>query len=168
MTERWLPVPGYEGYYEVSDRGSVRSVDRVTTHGRRRKSQPIRGNYAKGYLLVQLNKDGEVRMAGVHTLVAAAFIGPRPDGLHVCHNDGQRDNNVLSNLRYGTPESNQADRKLHGTGCEGERNPIAKLTDEAVREIRLSAERGTVLARRFGVSRHAVHLARARKSWRHL
>lgn len=68
-----------------------------------------------------IRKDGhvEVRIAGktvaVHVLVAAAFHGPRPEGLEVCHNDGNPQNNVASNLRYDTMSGNMLDRVKHGT-----------------------------------------------------
>jgi hypothetical protein len=64
------------------------------------------------------------------------FEGPCPEGLEVCHGDGNKGNNVLSNLRYGTRLENAMDRALHGTDPKGERNPSAKLNEEAVADIR--------------------------------
>jgi hypothetical protein len=67
-----------------------------------------------GHLGVTLKrKDQEITMA-VHRLVMLAFVGPCPDGLNVCHNDGVATNNVLGNLRYDTPSSNSQDRVRHG------------------------------------------------------
>lgn len=69
----------------------------------------------RGYLRVSLQLDGRTYSRTVHALVAEAFLGARPPGAQVCHNDGNPANNVLANLRYDTPAGNAADRKLHGT-----------------------------------------------------
>jgi hypothetical protein len=111
---------GFEGYYEISDHGHVRSVERdlVYTNGYRR-TQPsslIRGFQRKsGHIAVTLWREGKPTNRLVHQLVAEAFIGPRPFGMHVCHNDGIPDNNHVSNLRIDTPAANAADKVIHGT-----------------------------------------------------
>lgn len=114
---RWKPVYGYEGFYEVSDQGRVRSVDRIDRRGVFRKgvekAQPA--NVQTGYKMVSLWKDGVEKQRTVHSVVIEAFEGPRPEGAQVCHNDGTRDNNALENLRYDTPSGNVKDRRLHGT-----------------------------------------------------
>lgn len=119
--ERWLPIPGHEGWYEVSDFGRVRSVPRtrirkngspMTLQGCVLKPTPD----DKGYGYVQLSyADGSRSHRPVHQLVLAAFVGPVPSGEEVRHLDGQAGNNHLSNLTYGTPLENAADMKRHGT-----------------------------------------------------
>ena len=117
--ERWLPVPGYEGYYEVSDHGNVRSVDRMVPRGdhmltrRGRVLAPVDNGH--GYPRVQLGRYGKYDFQQVHRLVLQAFVGPCPDGMEACHNDGDRSDARLSNLRWDTRSSNQFDRRLHGT-----------------------------------------------------
>jgi hypothetical protein len=107
MSERWLPVPGWSSY-EVSDLGSVR---RHAGGG-----QPLKPHFdGQRYLAVCLSEAGIRTTKRIHCLVAAAFIGPRPDGLEVRHFDGDSFNNSASNLRYGTRAENQADRSRHGT-----------------------------------------------------
>src|SRR3546814_4878852 len=78
------------------------------------------------------------RCAYVHDLVTEAFIGPKPRGLEVCHNNGTRNDNRLVNLRYDTRSANAMDRHLHGTlpNIRGEECLSAKLTEEDVRWIR--------------------------------
>lgn len=119
--EEWRPVVGYEGYYEVSDQGRVRSIDRVVTRrdGRSRKAvgKVLRpGRFSKTeHLNVHLCRHGVSRTCAVHRLVMAAFIGPCPDGMNVCHNNGVADDNRLENLRYDTSSANNLDTVRHGT-----------------------------------------------------
>ena len=110
--ERWLPVPGYEGLYLVSDWGRVRSLPRATTSGRILKLQPAN---KLGHLSVALSRQGVVRRHLVHRLVMEAFVGPCPEGQQVRHWDGNPANNKLSNLLYGTPSEDGYDRVRHGT-----------------------------------------------------
>ncbi len=121
----WLPIPGYEGLYEVSDDGQVRSIGR---RGKTLSAYPVRG-----YMKVHLSKDGVARQRGVHQLVMLAFEGPTPGGMEVCHNDGNRANNSRSNLRYGTPSDNGYDRVKHGTCGQSRKTqcPAGHKYDEA-------------------------------------
>ena len=84
--EKWLPVPGYASY-EVSDHGRVRSLDRPGHPGRVRRPGP------GTYLTVSLSVDGKLRTRYIHELVAAAFLGPRPDRMDVCHGPGGKHDN---------------------------------------------------------------------------
>jgi len=130
--EIWKDVVGYEGLYEVSDIGNVRGVPGK----KNKKCGTKKPKLVKGYLLVRLWRFGTHEDIGVHTLVAKAYIGDRPDGMFCCHNDGDRMNNHFLNLRWDTPKSNSADRVIHGTHIGGERNGRAVLTEKAVREIK--------------------------------
>lgn len=126
-TEKWLPVVGYEGVYDVSDLGRVRSLDRTDSRGHR-----IRGRLLKlvskaetgpdSRQTVSIHWGGVQRTRLVHHLVLEAFIGPRPDGMEACHGDGDARNNAVSNLRWGTHQSNEADKLAHGT------HPKANIT----------------------------------------
>ena len=118
--ELWMPVAGYEGLYSVSNLGRVRSEDREVAcrdGGVRRQRAFIRkvGLNDDGYLVLNLSKDAKKRKHRVHVLVAAAFIGPRPEGMEVAHNDGSRAVSRLDNLRYDTHTGNMRDRVAHGT-----------------------------------------------------
>lgn len=118
--EEWRPVLGAEGMYEVSDHGRVRSLDRVIM---RSNARPLRcpGMVLtswlndNGYPTVSATVDGKNRPTAVHGLVAAAFLGPRPPGMEVCHGDGVKTNSHVSNLRYGTRSDNIRDSIRHGT-----------------------------------------------------
>lgn len=119
--ENFKPVPGYEGYYEVSDHGTVRSVQRVVMRSNG-APQTVRARVLKAYpgktdyLSTSLSKNGRVKSWNIHTLVMRAFVGPLPDGMEVRHLDGNAQNNHLSNLRYGTHAENVQDMLRHGTG----------------------------------------------------
>lgn len=118
--EEWRPVVGYEGLYEVSSHGEVRSVDRVIQgpHGPARLRGKIRrqGLGRGGYKHVGVSKDGVARTIKVHTLVLEAFHGPRPFEDALCrHLDGDCQNNHVSNLQWGTAKENLEDSIRHGT-----------------------------------------------------
>jgi hypothetical protein len=104
----------------------------------------------------------------IHRLVLEAFVGPCPNGFEACHNDGDRQNNRLENLRWDTRSGNHSDKEQHGTMLRGARHPNAKITWEIVSEIRrrsLNGESLLRLAREFGISRSNVGLIAARKTW---
>lgn len=120
ISEKWKPVIGFEGRYEVSDLGNVRSVDRSWVQQARgggfylhcKKGQMLRpGVASNGYLTVML---GRHNSRTVHSLVAEAFIGPCPIGQEVMHADDNRQNPKLSNLSYGTRQQNVADMDAKG------------------------------------------------------
>lgn len=119
INESWKSIPGYDGYYLVSDSGRVRSIDRVinTAQGKRKCRGKIMSPVPDklGRPVVNLCKDGSPKQWKVHRLVAAVFIGPCPDGMEVCHGDGNNKNNHVSNLRYDTHNANYQDMIDHGT-----------------------------------------------------
>ena len=152
--ESWRPVPGYEGRYEVSDQGRVRS------HA---SGSPVLlkpGRASNGYYTVALRRRepgqplSTSRSWPVQHLVAAAFIGPRPPGALVLHRDGTRDNNRLDNLRYGTGADNAADVLRHGG---------RKWTEAQIRELKARLKAGEPplkLAAEYGMHHPQVYLIR--------
>lgn len=144
--EMWSSIAGYEGLYEVSSHGRVRSLDRIVTrkHGGRVVEQPLKGvvlttvyNVESGYGYVNLCKSGRCISTSVHSLVADAFLPPPlPGQTQVCHEDGDVTNAHHANLRRDTPVGNARDRYKHGTDARGENNPRATLTEDRVREVK--------------------------------
>ena len=114
--EIWKPVVGYEGYYEVSDRGAVRSLDRTDSLGRSRRGKPMKPKTTRqGYRSVGLKRPGEpTRFVQVHRMVLEAFVGPAPDGMMACHWDDVPGNNYLYNLRWDTASANYYDAVRNG------------------------------------------------------
>lgn len=136
MSDRWKPVVGFEGWYEVSEAGRVRSVDRVV-NGKRYRSRLLAHHLAKnGYVLVDLYQGGKRTTRTVHSLVAEAFIGPYPDGKEVCHGPGGRRDNRVGNLRYDTRQGNFADKKRDNTEQVGQRHWNCKVSNRQVLRIR--------------------------------
>jgi hypothetical protein len=174
-TEQWRPVVGFETHYEVSDAGSVRSLDRTFTDSIRR-TYAKKGQLLKpsphpdyGHLTVMLYHDGIGAKCRVHHLVLAAFVGPCPTGLEGCHNDGNPSNNSVGNLRWDTRQSNIDDREQHGRTSRGEDHPGNKLTKERVLELRAKLDSGLhttrELAKEYGLSKGTLHNIKTRKRW---
>lgn len=123
--EEWRPVVGYEGLYEVSDLGRVKSLPRMTpTRWGTSRFHPggllsVRSSPTTGYVRTTLvdARRGMKRYANVHSLVLEAFVGPRPNGMECCHRDGDRGNAALSNLRWDTRSANTKDAVAHGTNA---------------------------------------------------
>lgn len=121
MATQWKAIPGYEGSYEVSDDGQVRSVDRYVRNGRgqgylRFHRSRIRSLYSdkSGYIRVTLKRDGVARTHLVHHLVLEAFVGPKPVGKECRHLNGNPVDNRLENLVWGTSAENKFDTVSHG------------------------------------------------------
>ena len=162
--EEWKDVPGFDGRYQVSDLGRVRSVDRPVrcTSCRGEEVRIARGRVLRpcsvptGHLRVPL---GRGALRSVHALVAEAFIGPRPPGCDVAHLDGNPRNNVPSNLGYATRTENNRHVALHGR---------RHFTVEQIQYMRrLAGERGATtelraaLAAEFGTNkRHIAKILR--------
>lgn len=111
----WIPLPGYEGIYEVSEVG-VRSVPRVDSIGRQRRGRVL-SPYVRPdgrRVLTLYGKEGVKKMYE-HQAVALAFMGSPPPGTEVCHWDGDNGNNHPENLFYGTSSQNKLDAVRHGT-----------------------------------------------------
>lgn len=120
LDETWLPVVGFEGLYEVSDHGHVRSVDRVIHYsdGRTRHypSQPMALMTRKnsGHIVVTLSRDGKSRGYLVHQLVLRSFVGECPEGQESLHDNDIPSDNRLTNLSYGTRSKNTLDQVRNG------------------------------------------------------
>lgn len=124
MTEVWKDIPDYEGLYQASNLGRIRSLPRVSRFIGRwgtevERDVPGKVLVAKvkpsGHLFVTLCKKGKTRNWHVHTLVLTAFVGARPDNMECLHQDGDPTNNRVENLRWGTNSQNRLDSVRHGT-----------------------------------------------------
>lgn len=154
--ERWLPVVGYEGLYEVSDLGRVRSMARPGTRG-----GVLRGNPGKyGHQTVCLSRGGDLAYLQVHRLVLEAFWGPCPVGHETRHLDGDATNNQLHNLRWGTPLENAEDRQQHGTqrrGSETNNTPYCRGDVDRVLDLRHFGATYNEIAGWLGMSPSSAH-----------
>ena len=176
MKEIWKPVVEWEGLYEVSNLGRVRSLQRETTH-KNGTVQPIPQKMMKlsvatnGYIRISFNKPGAVKNVMVHILVINAFVGPCPKGQEVGHLDGNRKNNNLENLRYMSKQCNAAFCIEHGTDPVGSRNPNSKLTDTDVRFIKTLIRDGfrpRHIAKIYGVTASNIGHIKSGRQWGHI
>lgn len=121
MTEEiWKPVLGYEGTYEVSDFGRVRSVPRTTSNNRSLAGRVLKvRRLPTGRPRVSLSLCGSSIDAYPYRLVLESFVGPCPQGMEALHWDDDFDNNALSNLRWGTRTDNMRDMSRNGNGNAG-------------------------------------------------
>lgn len=175
--EIWSAIPSFEGIYEASNLGSVRSLDRLVTYSngvvRSYAGRVLKQSYQTYFLVTLCDRDRQSSYP-VHGLVLSSFDGIRQDDRPHCrHLDGNAKNNALYNLRWGTAKENLDDRKAHGTSIslKGENHLFAKLNDNAVREIRNRSAlgvQGKDIALEFGVSRATVSEILQRKAWRHI
>lgn len=175
--ETWLPIPGFEGLYEASDEGRIRSL--VVRNGIPRKApriltpRPDRRRPQSVRLAISFYQDGRRIWSSVHRSVAAAFLGPCPPGMECCHWDGDTTNNRLANLRWDTKLGNAADDRRNGVNRgapKGERHYLAKLSEDDARLIKASppGPETTILARRYGVSPRHIRAIRTGRTWSHL
>lgn len=169
MKEIWKDIPGYEGKYQVSNLGRVKSLDMVIKiHGNRpftkagRIKKLTKGNH--GYYVVNL---GLADLHTVHSLVMSAFVGPRK-GKHIDHINSIRTDNRIENLQYVTQAENNAKQKFH----YGENNYAAKLTNKEAIHIRDEYYRSgyyrgaiTDIARGYRVSVAIVRDIVRNKTW---
>nr|WP_296764195.1 NUMOD4 domain-containing protein [Rhodococcus sp. (in: high G+C Gram-positive bacteria)] len=147
MSEKWAPIAGYEGIYEVSTLGSVRSLDRITVlkNGvRRRTHGTVIGQHRlpNGYLHVTLWKNNEQENAYPHQLVALAFLGPKPAGCEVLHGPLGSMVNCVDNLRWGTRSENILDNVARGTHNESRKTHCPRGHLLADPNLRASVAKG--------------------------
>lgn len=114
--EIWKPVLGYEGHYEVSSEGRIRSLDRLSLNGKRLRGRylTITAHHRTGHLYVTLTARGCPRKIAVHRIVLEAFVGPAPKATEACHWDGNPTNNTVPNLRWDSHAANMQDMIRHG------------------------------------------------------
>lgn len=176
MSEEWRDVPGYEGWYQVSSAGRVRRIKnaRATHPGKILRPAPN----PKGYQMVKLFKgsSASAKTIPVHTLVAAAFLGPRPDGLEINHKDCIKAHNIPENLEYVTTKQNIHHAIKNGMHVlpdnMGSKNGMAKLNEDIVRYLRKQGRSNMSEYQRlgdmFGVTAECVRRTIAGKGWKHV
>ena len=182
LNEEWRDVVGYEGFYQVSSLGRVRSLDRYVDGkmccGRRLRNLK-RGRILSqkidryGYPCVALCGGEKPWNVTVHRLVAIAFIGGNFEGAQVNHIDGNKTNNVFSNLEFCTSKENSAHAVALGLqkGRKGVDHHNVFLTEDDVREIKSMLSRGIsqpVIAARFGVNSRHISRINCGHRWSHI
>ena len=165
----WKDIKGFETVYQVSNKGEVRRLDTLVpfsgtmTLRKGRCLKPAKNS--KGYLTLVLCYKSKRCTKTVHQLVADSFILKVPSLTQVNHIDGNPLNNSLCNLERCTPFYNQ----LHSYKMNGRKNPIRKLTELEVIEVKKRPNmRRKALAKKFNVTEWCIKQIRAGKTWSHV
>lgn len=169
MIEKWKQVVGFEGLYEISNLGRVKSLPRFKTSGG--IMSPIIDGI--GYLGVNLCKNNRRYRRKIHRMILEAFIGPCPCGMEGCHNDDNKTHNNLFNLRWDTHRNNIQDAQINGRGfSRGSHHGRAKLTETQIRKIKQLFQSGQYMQKEiadlFGISRSNISCIIRNKTWTHI
>ena len=177
MTEVWIPVKGYEGLYEVSNLGEVKSLPKISGTCMRQEKILSKNRLSKdGYIRVALAKNGKPHEFKVHKIVAEHFVPNLQNKETVNHIDGNKLNNRIDNLEW----ADRHEQLIHAYKLElkkpmrGRLSCNAKLSEDDVRYIRKhykrnSTEFGTVaLSKKFGVTDRVIGLVVNGKSYRNV
>ena len=177
MSEIWKDIEGYEGLYQVSNRGRVKSLERIVM---RKNGRPYsvpelikeRQIDHKGYDRIGLNKNGKKKRFFVHRLVLQAFNPSSDETLEVNHIDGNKLNNNVENLEWVTSSENSIhafENNLHNH--QGERNTNASITDSEAKEIKKLKGKGLTqkeVGEMFGTTNYVVANIWNRRGWTHV
>lgn len=168
--EIWKPIVGFEGKYEISDRGRVRCIIEGN-HGQYKAGRIVKSSpHQNHYLFVTLYGPPHKRRS-IHSLVLEAFKCPRPNGCVARHLDGVRTHNTPDNLEWGTSAQNAQDSKDHGTFVIGEKNGTAILDEHAVLRMRQLRQEGLTLKQLgeiFNTHLSNVSLVVRKRTWSHV
>lgn len=164
--EKWKSVVGYEGFYEVSDKGNVRSVERVSMNktknggerpclikGRdiKKHIRPFYKNNSKGSITVNLSAYGKTKTMMVHRMVAEAFLG-EIKGFEINHKDGDRHNNILENLEICTRLENI--RHAFENNLINTKKPVCSLNEDG--SVKDEYESEAEACRQLGINQGRV------------
>jgi hypothetical protein len=180
--ETWKDIPGYEGMYQVSSLGRIKSLQRIIMERRTQKQRPIterilkQGKNIKGYYCFAISKEGKLKSICTHRIVAELFI-PNPLGLpEVNHKDEIKSNNRADNLEWCTHHYNI----LYGTGlkrlsdkltgrqnkyCQGENSPSSKLKNYQVLAIYSDQRKYKEICKEYGVVESCISRIKHKKAW---
>ena len=167
LPENWQSVLGHEHTYQISDHGRVRRLLKPHLQNGSKWRVLKTSTAPRGYCVVTIAG----RTRNVHVVVLEAFVCPRPPGKWACHNDGDKSNNSLSNLRWDTPTGNFRDRDSHGNTSRGSHRPTAKLTESDVIRIRslyAGSRRIKLIAKHFSVHPTTISRILQGKAWKHV
>jgi len=176
MDEIWKDVPGYEGKYQVSNLGNIKSLAKSLKNGKTKEEKilSIKGTCGNGYYKITLSKNGKLKTWLVHKLVAQSFLYKPDYKVEINHKDGNKLNNKIDNLEYCTSSEN----KLHAfrTGLrvspnvKGEKNPRCKMNETIVNNIRenkfnLTTKEFSIL---LNVTTQLIGKIKRNQLWRHI
>lgn len=159
-----------KNFVRISSRYWINRKGQVWTELHQRLMTTQVNKFGYSYVVMCVNR--KVRCPYIHRLMAQAFLPPKPYWAScIRHLDGKRSNNVVSNLKWGTPKQNAKDRDLHGKTALGENNGNSKLTALNVTNIKKGLRDGLTLcslAKTYGVTSSTIHQIKNQITWRHI
>jgi len=167
--EEWKDILGYEDKYQVSNTGKVRSMHYNKTKGLIKEVKYFLAGY--GYRTISLWKNNKNRKRSIHILVLETFGSPRPEGMQVCHINGDRFNNHIDNLKWDTPLNNTREKVKHGTQFRGEQTPNSKLKEKDILKIYKLSNMGfthNLIAKCFMVGQAQISRIIKGTRWNHM
>ncbi len=179
MDKCWKDIKGYEGYYQISNLGDVKSLPRLIDNRYYSKEKILKG-YSKPatqkgikfYSTVQLSRKGKVTQFYVHRLVATAFISNPENKPEVNHISKDTLDCSVGNLEWVTSQENTNHKINEAGGCpwiaRGSKSGASKLTEEDVLDIKLQLKAGVknyVLADVYKIDRSVISKIKTNKSW---
>lgn len=165
------PIPGFEGLYDISSEGEVRSLSVRNKQTNSPRIKVLKQSDVGGYRKVTLYKSGKRYQIWVHRLVLLSFVGGPSDGEECAHLDGNPCNNRLTNLKWAPKQENESHKESHGTRLRGERQHSSKLKASdipkifAMKRTRKSLQE---IADAFGVSDTSILNVLQGKTWAHV
>lgn len=180
MEEIWKDIEGYEGLYQVSSLGRVKSLERIIKSKsalgkificRRQKEKILDCFKSGGYLLVGLNKQNKQKMIYLHRIVCLSFLENPENKPCINHKNGIKTDNRVDNLEWCTYKENMSHAINNNlAGQLGEKNGHSKLTKRKVRDIRKKYKSGNIyqkdLAKQYGVCATTISQVITRKTWK--
>lgn len=167
----WRDIPEWPGY-RVSKCGIVQSCKIRNGRGFKSDWTTLKPRRSRdGYISIGLKNVPKRTFIPIHVIVLMAWVGPRPDGMLACHNDGNKGNNTLKNLRWDTPKANAQDAIKHGTWLHGEIHPESILNDQAVvrmYELLMQGHRIREVGEVLGFKVSTLHNIVCGKAWKHV
>lgn len=176
--EVWEDVIEFKGMYKVSNLGRVKSLQRYVKNNSQGSLRLLHERIVSqkkerhGYMAVNLSSPDYHRYIRVHVLVLEVFVGKRPHKSCVCHNDGNKQNNKLNNLRYDTYSANAKDRIRHGTvpkiDIRCEKHPRARFRNADVVFMRYLLNNGIsreIIEKMYKVGRHQLYMIFSGRQW---
>ena len=166
--EIWKDIKGYEGVYQISDKGNVKSLERIVkskSNLTRKQHEKIlkQGTTGDGYPIVVLRKDNKSKTLSVHRLMVTNFKALESDDFEVNHIDGVKCNNLLSNLEVVDRSENMKHASRKGLR-------FMKLTETDVTEIRNTYQEGKItqkqIATKYGVSKQTISDICRERTWK--
>lgn len=166
--EAWLPVVGFEQFYEISNLGRVCSLRFISTRG----PAIMKSGMSRGYSGIILYKEKKAVRLTIHRMVMEALVGSRPLNYDINHKNGIKHDNRLENLEYVTKSENRKHAFRIGLQSnQGINHSRAKLNDEKVRRIRLLISLGVSrkqIAMDMGVTTACISGIKSGRNWSHV